>query len=88
MTKELKIQDENDWKNISMEKLRSLKIPKKLKLIELMSIVKEFVPSISLNDFKNNNYKKSQGVVKSMLQTLFPGEGAYNKLKVLTMQRF
>jgi hypothetical protein len=74
LVKELNIQHENDWKSVSVEKIRAVKSPK-MKLIEIMSIVQEFFPSINLNDFRNINYKKSQAAVKSMLQSLFPGEG-------------
>lgn len=39
-----------------------------------MTIVKEFYPELNLNKFSNVSFKKSQSLIKSMLNSLFQGE--------------
>jgi hypothetical protein len=46
-----------------------------------MSLVKEFYPTLNLNEFKNVNFKKTQSSLKSMLHTLFLNEEVLEEYK-------
>ena len=72
LEKKLNIKKTSDWYLITYNQIQEII---KMKLTDVMNIVKLYYPDLNLKQFKDGNplgSKKSQYILKSMLQTLFP----------------
>lgn len=91
LEKQLNIQNENEWNNVSASQLQDIRLPPKWKYVsyffihsniqirlkDVLTLVREVYTTSSILKYKTANYKKGQFSLQTMLKTIFPSEGIF-----------